>query len=212
VQETPTKESSVYYDRINKTSEVYRNAAGEVACGDSHWSLWSRKNPERPAATDAWIDTFYQGHKGHTVMFTCRKHSGIVKASITKRNYSARDVRRIDADVESVAANVEGYIDLTLASIKAEADAAQLARDQRNREYVRQGWDTKRAAHFNSDVVADFGRGKVGLSDLTDDDFGRVFVFANLGRLRPVEARRIAVDLIRLADDAEDLSKKAVKP
>src|SRR5690349_5290128 len=102
---------NVYFDRITKVEQVVLTASGVVQCGDNHYgSGYYRSNVVRPAATSAWFDT---GYGSGYLAFTCSRHTGTVKANVTKGSWSFRDVVNV-ADfgfsVEQAQTDPEGVI------------------------------------------------------------------------------------------------------
>lgn len=207
----------MYYDRITKAEQVVLTASGIVQCGDNHYgSGYYRSNVVRPPATNAWFDSHYAGG---ILAFTCSRHTGTVKANVTKGSYSFRDVHNV-ADfgftVEQAAADPEGTIKAIEAALKARKAAAEQAAADRDLAYRRERWnDTRDKYLLNSDVeFKAFGE---------PDKFGRVFVNLVIGSnsgygskthlaLTPGQVRKIVQFAGKWADNAEALTLAVPKP
>lgn len=208
----------MYYDQITKAEAVVFTASGAPQCGDSHYgSGYYRRDVVRPDATSAWYDVRYGGG---SLSFTCKRHSGTVKAGITKGSWSFRDVVNVadfGFDVAQAAADPEGVISYITEAIKRRKAAAEQAAAERDLAYRREHWDEERGEHY-----ADLD--KVEFQPFGEpDEYGRVFVNLRIGSSRrygsgthlaltPAQVRKIVEFAGRWADNAERLTAEQVKP
>ena len=220
---------SIYHTHhVNSVEDIERNRKGEIACGYQHrhrphagsWRVIPTE--DKPEAKRVFAETTVSASDRQTIVvrylvLVCGQHAGTIKSQMAKGGYGWRDAREVEGvtpeDVARDPGAVKEAFAQTLNHIRVlndnAAKAAILAK-------ARQGWDEYRAEYASVAGTVE-GRRLAVLTDVKDDDYGRVFVtIAHNTRawplLTPAKARALAAGLIERAAEAEAITAEQVKP
>lgn len=204
----------MYYDKVSKVEDIKRLTegpnAGLIQCGDSHFGGGYYRAKLREPAAVVFSEEDANG-KVKELVLVCKRHAGTIKANITKGSWGFRGAEIVEGvSVEAAALNPAALI-TTLTQAKMVAKAVrETANANRELTYKREHW-TEERADYNADLK-DGWDSKVTLTNSIDDPFSRVYVVTVRSYLTPKQARRVAMDLLTAADNADDLTAIAMKP